>query len=87
MPASLIACVKHCSQQGGSSREIATLDERLAFPVTPEDSPKSRVKSRCDILHGRHTPIGDGEIVAKKQPLPNAAPLRSRQCFKAIAWP
>ena len=31
--------------------------------------------------------IGDGEIVAKKQPLPNAAPLRSRQCFKAIAWP
>src|SRR5262249_28331015 len=67
MPASLIACIKHCSQQGGSSRELATLDERLALPVTPEDSQKSCVKFRCDIGHGLHTPIGDGDITCQQR--------------------
>jgi hypothetical protein len=51
----------------GPPRELATLDKRLSFPVTREDSPKARIKSRCNIAHGRHTPIGDGDITRQQR--------------------
>ena len=67
MPARLVACIQHCSQQRASSRELATLDQRLAFPVIREDFPKSCIKSRCNIVHGRHTPIGGSEITRQQR--------------------
>src|SRR6516162_331080 len=66
MPASLIARIENSSQQRGPPRELATLDEHLTFPVTREDSPKSRVKSRCNIAHGCHTAIGDCDITRQQ---------------------
>jgi len=67
MPPGLIARIENSSQQRGSPRKLAALDECLTFPVTREDSPKDRVESRCDIGHGRHTSIGDCDITRQQR--------------------
>src|SRR5690348_3563375 len=84
MPASLIACIEHRSQQGGSPHELATFDERLTVPVTPEDSPKSRVKSRCGIDQGRHTAICDGDITRQQRDRTNGMVQDPAKCESGI---
>jgi hypothetical protein len=84
MPAGLVARFEHLLQQRGPAYKLTTLYQRPAFPVAPEDFSNSRVKSRREIVHRRHTLLGDGNIARHQRDGANGMVQDPAQCKPGI---